>query len=205
MYYRDSQEISLSEILRETAENHEPMEWETADTGEDVEKSILLKEVLSGILETAGRRLTSNPVLQTFFVWALVEQRELEGKQGLFQQASFQELCAMDTKYSGLSPAELQGRLFDEARDLILDVLVEKNPEPEKTSEKIDLVYLRWVVIEGKPEQGKNGLFTHDFFQNLLAEDAELAALSPEMLSQRLRGRALDLISKLFGKFGLTD
>jgi hypothetical protein len=199
MYYRGlNRKSSLSELL-DPGEGDDSADLDIADPSTDIEADIILHDTFAGLLEEAGPHLAGNPVLQAFFRWVLVEGREFADRDGLLQQPAFQALWAGDARYAALSTTDLSARLFTEARAVILEVLLETCPD---AISPVLREYLHWVVIEEKPERGKDGLFNRKSFKTLLAKEAGLNILAPEQLSERLHGMAFDLMQTLFGRLG---
>jgi hypothetical protein len=172
-----------------------------SDTG-DGEPSFAPSDTMALILEDAGPRLADNAVLWAFFRWVLVEKRAWTGRDGLAARTDFRELCAANTGYASLSRDDLGAHLYSEACILILDVLLETYPGAVSPAVS---AYLRWVMVEGKPEQGRDGLFNLKSFKALVASDPILNTLALDQLEEGVRRLALDLWQTLFGQAGQAN
>ncbi len=78
----------------------------------------LIAEVL---LETHPDPLA--PLVAAYFRWAVVEEKPVRGKDGLFNRKSFKALLANDASYSAKSPEELDECLQAEASGLLKQLL----------------------------------------------------------------------------------
>ena len=73
------------------------------------------------LLETHPEPLA--PLVAAYFRWAVVEEKPLRGKDGLFNRKSFKALLAHDASYSAKSPEDLAGCLQAEASVLLKQLL----------------------------------------------------------------------------------
>lgn len=154
-------------------------------------------ELLRDIVRDAGPRLTENPVLNGFFQMVLVNEWDFED---LLALPAFQAAVERAPRYAGLDErGELPARLRLDAGALIVEVLLEAGNVPV---EPVLREYLLWVVVEEKPFRGKGGLINRPSFKQLVAQNPELAGLSPTELEAVLHRQAMDLLEYLLARRG---
>lgn len=149
------------------------------------------------IRQEAGPRLAQDPVLEMFVDGALVRDWDITEPDGLYANPLFQAKIATDPRYAKLDPTQLGHQLRQRLQLLIVDVLLDTEPQPPAT---VVLDYLRWVVIQSQPALGKGGLFKNKSFQAKLAEEPRLAGLKPRELNERLHHEAMHWLDCLVNR-----
>ena len=185
-------QVSLTDLLGE--DDGQGQELQVPDLRGNPAGDIEALALLAEIHRDAGERLQGDAVLDAFFRECLLGGREALGEGGLLEDTGFLAQAQANPRYARLDAESLAAGFFIAAKSLIAEILLETQPA---SVPPLVQAYLRWVVVEERPERGKDGLFSQKPFKTLLAQDPALHALAPDTLGDRLWDQALALLQQL--------